>query len=87
MAGVWANFAQVSHSEYEFTLDFVRLDFSTQPPNGIVVARVSVPGTFVVLFLFCHSGLRIGGLVTRIYCSGACRSRAYRRRRRNGVAA
>jgi hypothetical protein len=42
MAGVWANFARVGHSPYEFTLDFVRLDFGTQPPNGIVVARVSV---------------------------------------------
>jgi Protein of unknown function (DUF3467) len=42
MAGVWANFAQVSHSPYEFTLDFIRLDFSTNPPTGIVVARVSL---------------------------------------------
>jgi hypothetical protein len=42
MAGVWANFAQVSHSPYEFTLDFVRLDFSQQPPTGIVVSRVSL---------------------------------------------
>jgi hypothetical protein len=42
MAGVWANFARVSHSPFEFTLDFVRLDFAEQPPSGIVVARVSV---------------------------------------------
>jgi hypothetical protein len=42
MGGVWANFARVSHSPYEFTLDFVRLDFSTNPPQGIVVARVSL---------------------------------------------
>jgi hypothetical protein len=42
MAGVWANFARVSHSPYEFTLDFVRLDFATDPPQGIVVARVSL---------------------------------------------
>jgi hypothetical protein len=42
MAGVWANFAQVSHSPYEFTLDFVRLDFTQQPPTGIVVSRVSL---------------------------------------------
>ncbi len=42
MAGVWSNMARVSHSPYEFTLDFVRLDFSTQPPQGIVVARVSL---------------------------------------------
>jgi hypothetical protein len=42
LAGVWANFARVSHSPYEFTLDFARLDFSTKPPQGIVVARVSL---------------------------------------------
>lgn len=33
MAGVWANWARVSHSEYEFTLDFVRLDFANTPPE------------------------------------------------------
>jgi hypothetical protein len=42
LGGVWANFARVSHSPYEFTLDFVRLDYSSQPPQGIVVARVSL---------------------------------------------
>ncbi len=42
MAGVWANYARVAHSPYEFTLDFVRLDFTNNPPNGIVVARVSL---------------------------------------------
>ncbi|MBA2311362.1 MAG: DUF3467 domain-containing protein [Actinobacteria bacterium] len=47
MAGVWANFAQVSQSPYEFTLDFVRLAFNAQPPNGIVVARVSVSPLFI----------------------------------------
>lgn len=47
MAGVWANFARVSHSEHEFTLDFVRLDYANNPPNGIVVARVSVSPLFV----------------------------------------
>lgn len=45
MAGVWANFASVTHSEHEFTLDFVRLDFARQ--TGIVVARVSVSPLFV----------------------------------------
>jgi hypothetical protein len=47
MAGVWANFARVSHSEHEFTLDFVRIDYANKPPNGIVVARVSVSPLFV----------------------------------------
>lgn len=43
MAGVWANFAQVSHSEYEFTLDFIRIDYNAPPPGtGIVVSRVSL---------------------------------------------
>ena len=43
MAGVWANWAMVSHSMHEFTLDFVRMDGSAAPPGrGIVVARVSV---------------------------------------------
>ncbi|HUZ38078.1 MAG TPA: DUF3467 domain-containing protein [Streptosporangiaceae bacterium] len=42
MAGVWSNFARVSHSPYEFTLDFARLDFAVNPPQGIVVARVSL---------------------------------------------
>jgi hypothetical protein len=41
--GVWANFARVSHSPYEFTLDFARLDFSTGPDmKGVVVARVNL---------------------------------------------
>lgn len=51
MAGVWANFAQVSHSEHEFTLDFVRLDYARQPLQGIVVARVSVSPLFVTQLL------------------------------------
>jgi len=42
MAGVYANYAQVGHSPYEFTMDFVRLDFGSQPPQGIVVSRVAL---------------------------------------------
>ena len=45
--GVWANFARVSHSEHEFTLDFMRLDQTTQPVQGVVVARVNVSPLFV----------------------------------------
>jgi hypothetical protein len=45
LAGVWANFARVSQTIHEFTLDFVRLDPTTQ--KGIVVARVSVSPLFV----------------------------------------
>ena len=47
-AGVWANFALVSHSPYEFTLDFARLEFDGEKPmGGIVVQRVSVSPLFV----------------------------------------
>ena len=45
MAGVWANFAQVSESPFEFTLDFVRIDYSNQ--QGVLVARVSMSPLFV----------------------------------------
>ena len=47
MAGTWANFARVSHSPHEFTLDFVRMDFAANPTNGIVVSRVSVSPLFI----------------------------------------
>ena len=48
-AGVWSNFAVVRHSPYEFTLDFIRLDFSgTQSPRrGVVVQRVNMSPQFV----------------------------------------
>ena len=47
-AGVWANFAQVNHSEHEFTIDFVRVDHATGPRfQGTVVARVAMSPLFV----------------------------------------
>lgn len=49
--GAWSNFAQVSHSEHEFTIDFMRLDYSRISADGempgIVVARVGVSPLFV----------------------------------------
>ncbi len=47
VGGVYANFARVSHSPYEFTIDFSRLDFSAAPPNGVVVSRVNLSPLFV----------------------------------------
>lgn len=47
VGGVWANFAVVSHSPFEFTIDFVRLNFAQQPPSGIAVARVNLSPLFV----------------------------------------
>ena len=46
--GIWANFAMVSHSPHEFTLDFVRLDYMTKDPiQGIIVQRVNMSPLFV----------------------------------------
>lgn len=46
--GVWANFARVHHSEHEFTIDFVRIDYAAQPNlTGVVVSRVGVSPLFV----------------------------------------
>jgi hypothetical protein len=44
---VWANFALVNHSPFEFTLDFVRLEYNVDPPTGVVVARVNMSPLFV----------------------------------------
>lgn len=44
--GVWANLATVAHSEHEFTLDFIRADYSRPGPagemSGVVVSRVNI---------------------------------------------
>ncbi|MDE0606084.1 MAG: DUF3467 domain-containing protein [Acidimicrobiaceae bacterium] len=46
--GVWANFAAVSHSPHEFTIDFIRLDYQTKnPTKGVVVQRVNMSPLFV----------------------------------------
>lgn len=48
-AGVWANFAVVGHSPYEFTLDFSRLEFNGPvPTGGVVVQRVSMSPLFIL---------------------------------------
>ena len=42
MAGVYANFANVSHSDYEFSVTFVRIDHESEEAgeiNGVVVSR------------------------------------------------
>ena len=44
MAGHYANFANVSHSDYEFTLTFSRVDHEVDADEvpGVVVSRVSL---------------------------------------------
>src|SRR3712207_9197374 len=49
MAGVYANFANVSHSEYEFTVTFARVDHEVEEDEvpGVVVSRVNVSPKFM----------------------------------------
>ena len=50
LAGVYANFANVSHSDYEFSLTFVRLDHESEEPgelSGVVVSRVNLSPKFM----------------------------------------
>ena len=49
MAGVYANFANVSHSEYEFTITFARVDHEVEDDEipGVVVSRVNLSPKFM----------------------------------------
>ena len=49
LAGVYANFANVSHSDYEFTITFARLDHEVEDEEipGVVVSRVSASPRFM----------------------------------------
>ncbi len=44
MAGVYANFVNVSHSPYEFTVTFARVDHEVEDEEipGVVVSRVNL---------------------------------------------
>lgn len=49
MAGVYSNFANVSHSDYEFTVTFARVDHEVEEEEvpGVVVARVNLSPRFM----------------------------------------
>jgi len=49
MAGVYANFANVSFSDYEFTLTFARIDHSVEEGDipGVAVSRVNCSPKFL----------------------------------------
>ena len=49
LAGVYANFANVSFSDYEFTLTFARIDHEVEEGDvpGVVVARVNMSARFM----------------------------------------
>ena len=44
MAGVYSNFANVSHSDYEFTITFARVDHEVEDEEipGVVVSRINL---------------------------------------------
>jgi hypothetical protein len=49
MAGVYANFANVTFSEYEFTITFARIDHEVEEGDvpGVVVARINMSVKFM----------------------------------------
>ena len=49
LAGVYANFANVSFSDYEFTLTFARIDHEVEEGDvpGVVVTRVNMSPRFM----------------------------------------
>ncbi len=49
MAGHYANFANVSHSDYEFTITFARVDHEVEDEEipGVVVSRVNLSARFM----------------------------------------
>ena len=49
MASQYANFANVSHSDYEFTITFARVDHEVESEEvpGVVVSRMSLSPRFM----------------------------------------
>jgi hypothetical protein len=49
LAGTYANFANISFSDYEFTLTFARIDHEVEEGDvpGVVVARVNMSTRFM----------------------------------------
>lgn len=45
--GVYANFAVVNHSPYEFTIDFVSVDFAAGGSRGTLVSRLKMSPAFL----------------------------------------
>jgi hypothetical protein len=49
LAGVYSNFANISFSDYEFTITFARIDHEVEEGDvpGVVVARVNMSSRFM----------------------------------------
>jgi hypothetical protein len=53
LAGVYSNFANVSFSDFEFTITFGRVDFDSEQGEipGVVVSRVNMSTQFMSRFV------------------------------------
>src|ERR1700683_5118883 len=49
MGGKYANFANVSHSDYEFTITYARVDHEVEDDEipGVVVSRINLSAKFM----------------------------------------
>ena len=49
MAGVYANFANITYSQYEFTITFARVDHEVEDEEipGVVVSRINLSPRFM----------------------------------------
>jgi hypothetical protein len=49
LAGVYANFANISFSDYEFTITFARIDHEVEVGDvpGVVVSRINLSARFM----------------------------------------
>ena len=63
MAGHYANFANVSHSDYEFTITFARVDHEVDEGEvpGVVVSRINL-----VAALHARADRRDGGQLLQV---------------------
>ncbi len=63
MAGHYANFANVSHSDYEFTITFARVDHEVDEAEvpGVVVSRINL-----VAALHARADRRHGGQLLQV---------------------
>ena len=49
LAGVYSNFANITYSDYEFTITFARIDHEVEEGDipGVVVSRVNISSRFM----------------------------------------
>ena len=65
LVGTYANFANISFSDYEFTLTFARIDHEVSEGDipGIVVSRVNMPDAMTANEINSQLGLKKYGVI------------------------